>query len=530
MDRSGPKRYQDWTDSNQSTRRNSTASQRYREYPPLSIPIDEKDHKGHYTVSSTPVLESRHTHPGGIDIFDPNRPKLPIRQRLHHFTWAWYTLPMSTGGLSLLVFAQPNQFPGLKSIGLVVYIINLIIFSLISILITTRFFLHPGDLTNSLKHPREGFFFPTFFLALATIITSTERYAIPKNDAALIWAIQGAFWAYLTVTLLLAIGQYSFVFAAHSFGLQTMMPTWILPIFPIMLTGTIASVIADTQPDIAAVPILIAGLTCQGLGFSVAVLMYAHMVGRLMQSGLPNREHRPGLFMCVGPPAFTALAVIGMANGLPPMTGNVAGSLYLDKGVIKTIAVIVAVFLWALSFWWFSIAVIAVVQSPPKYFHLGWWGHGLPQHRLHPRHHFHHQGDWHFGRTMGRHRHERRHAYHLQFCALPPCPGCHYSRHHVSWTRRGRRGSLKLDIFPPLSSSSNFPLSLHHQRFLETWIHPFAFYHRGPRNAGHLDSKTSAATARHHGRQAFRLKHSPPHQNWRIHRGNTSRSLYVPCA
>ncbi|EQL01867.1 C4-dicarboxylate transporter/malic acid transport protein [Ophiocordyceps sinensis CO18] len=285
---------------------------------------------------------------------------------------------MSAGGLSLLVFAQPHQFPGLKSIGLVVYIINLIIFSVITVLMLTRFFLHPGDMASSLRHPREGFFFPTFFLSLATIITSTERYAIPKNDTALVWAIQGAFWAYLALTLVLAIGQYSFVFAAHSFGLQTMMPTWILPIFPIMLSGTIASVIADTQPDIAAVPILVAGLTCQGLGFSVAVLMYAHMVGRLMQSGLPNREHRPGLFMCVGPPAFTALAVIGMAKGLPAVAGPVPGSLFLDAGVIRTIAVIVAVFLWALSFWWFGIALVAVVQAPPRYFHLGWWAMVFP--------------------------------------------------------------------------------------------------------------------------------------------------------
>ncbi|KAM4062681.1 voltage-dependent anion channel domain-containing protein [Hirsutella rhossiliensis] len=381
MDRNGPRRFQAWTDSNQSTRRNSTATQRSREYPPLDMPPDEKHPKGlGYNTTSTPVLESQRPAPPApeVDIFDPNRPKLPFRQRLHHFTWAWYTLPMSAGGLSLLVFAQPNQFPGLKSIGLVVYIINIIVFSTITILMLTRFFLHPGDMTSSLRHPREGFFFPTFFLSVATIITSTERYAIPKNDTALVWAIQGAFWAYLTLTLILAIGQYSFVFAAHSFGLQTMMPTWILPIFPIMLSGTIASVIADTQPDIAAIPILIAGLTCQGLGFSVAVLMYAHMVGRLMQSGLPNREHRPGLFMCVGPPAFTALAVIGMANGLPKPAAAVAGSLFLDVGVIKTIAVIVAVFLWALSFWWFGIALVAVIQSPPRYFHLGWWAMVFP--------------------------------------------------------------------------------------------------------------------------------------------------------
>ncbi|KAI1844431.1 hypothetical protein JX265_010075 [Neoarthrinium moseri] len=321
-------------------------------------------------------IEHGHGH-GHIDINDPNRPRIKLRQRLHHFTWAWYTFPMSTGGLSLLIFAQPHQFPGLRQIGLFVYIINIIIFSCVTTAMLTRFLLHRGDLTKSLSHPREGFFFPTFFLSVATLITSTQRYAIPDNDLALTWAIKTVFWGYLIVTLILAIGQYSFVFAAHSFGLQTMMPTWILPIFPIMLSGTIASVIASTQPAIDAVPIVIGGLTCQGLGIAVSFMMYAHMVGRLMQAGLPNREHRPGLFMCVGPPAFTALAFIGMANGLPD-NFDPNGDGMIDAEIIRIMAVLGAVFLWAISLWWFFIAVVAVISSPPKYFHLGWFAMVFP--------------------------------------------------------------------------------------------------------------------------------------------------------
>ncbi|KAL2177445.1 voltage-dependent anion channel-domain-containing protein [Thermothelomyces heterothallicus CBS 202.75] len=312
------------------------------------------------------------------------RAKLPIRERLKHFTWAWYTLIMSTGGLSLLMRAQPHQFPGLFPIGLAVFVVNIVLFVLVTSAQIARFVLFPGTFARSLGHPREGFFFPTFFLSVATLITCTQRYCVPEDAAearaaagTLLWLLRAAFWTYLVLTTCVAVGQYSYVFSAHSFGLQTMMPTWILPIFPVMLSGTVASVIAGSQPPEEAVPIAVAGLTCQGLGIAVAFMMYAHMVGRLMQSGLPDREHRTGLFMCVGPPAFTALAFVGLATGLPQDFDHDMDG-FVDAVVIETMGLVGAGFLWALSFWWFGIALLAVVQSPPEHFHLGWWASVFP--------------------------------------------------------------------------------------------------------------------------------------------------------
>lgn len=311
-------------------------------------------------------------------LYSKNKQKLSIRTRLAHFTWAWYTLPMSTGGISLLLHNQPFSFPQLNTIGRSIFITNIVIFLCITAVMTLRFTLHPNSFRKSITHPREGLFVPTAFLSIATLLTNTEVYIIPFTSETGKQVMQILFWIYVVVTLILAVGQYSFLFASHSFGLHTMMPTWILPIFPIMLSGTIASVISRSQSEDSALSITTAGLTCQGLGLSVAVFMYAHMIGRLMQNGLPNREHRPGLFMCVGPPAFTAIAFIGMAKALPSDFDQLHEGLHLNAEVLGNVAVMCAVFLWALSAWWFGIALVAVVMSPPKHFHLGWWATVFP--------------------------------------------------------------------------------------------------------------------------------------------------------
>jgi tellurite resistance protein TehA-like permease len=132
-----------------------------------------------------------------------------------------------------------------------------------------------------------------------------------------------------------------------------------------MLAGTIASVIAADQPLSSRFPILVAGLGCQGLGFTVSIIMYAHYIGRLMQVGLPNREHRGAMFIGVGPPSFTCLAFIGMANALPTDFDLQRDGL-LDGHLLRTVAIVAALFLWVLAMWFFMIALVGVSPVPPS--------------------------------------------------------------------------------------------------------------------------------------------------------------------
>ena len=150
-----------------------------------------------------------------------------------------------------------------------------------------------------------------------------------------------------------------------------------------MLSGTIASTIAESQPLKHSLDILVAGLTFQGLGIMVAFLMYSQYIYRLITQGLPDSNARPGMFIAVGPPSFTALALIGMSKAtvqLFPAYGTISGISHTEliPDYLQILALAIAIFLWAVAFWFFCISLIAVIGGIKGWeemtFHLGWWG------------------------------------------------------------------------------------------------------------------------------------------------------------
>jgi tellurite resistance protein TehA-like permease len=101
--------------------------------------------------------------------------------RLGHVTWANFNLTLSTGGIGLLLSKQPHRFPGLTTIGKIVYIFDLFLILFLTAIIMRRFMLNRQRLSISLLRPGESLFFPTFLLSLVTAIVNMESYAGPSN-------------------------------------------------------------------------------------------------------------------------------------------------------------------------------------------------------------------------------------------------------------------------------------------------------------------------------------------------------------
>lgn len=99
----------------------------------------------------------------------------------------------------------------------------------------------------------------------------------------------------------------------------------------------------------------------------------------MIQYGFPSPNSRPGMFIAVGPPAFTSLAIIGMAGAFPTTYKSYFGDADITLQILQILATMVAVFIWSLSFWFWAVAVVACLAVCRQMtFSLNWWAFVFP--------------------------------------------------------------------------------------------------------------------------------------------------------
>ena len=161
-----------------------------------------------------------------------------------------------------------------------------------------------------------------------------------------------------------------------------MTPIWIFPAYPLLIVGPHASVLSSTLGQAEAFDIIVGGFTIQGIGFLVALMIYASFLYRLMTQKLPQESARPGMFVSVGPSGFTVAGVIGMAEhaerALPP---GFMGDSKLTATILRVVASWSCLWIWGLAFWFFFVSIGAhwsCVERRQLTFAMSWFSFVFP--------------------------------------------------------------------------------------------------------------------------------------------------------
>jgi len=212
---------------------------------------------------------------------------------------------MSTGAVAVVLAQTPYKFTGLRIIGKIFFIVDLVMFLAFSALMIARFVIRPQAISKSFQYPPEALHFGTYLVSLALILNCTQAYAVPSCGPWLITALRVCFWTYVAVAIMVAVSQYATIFIMEKLPVSSAMPAWILPMYSFLVLGPLSAIIAPSQPPEYAQQILLGGIAFQGLGFTVSIFMYTIYFLRMMSSEVPAPSTRPGMFISVGPAGYT---------------------------------------------------------------------------------------------------------------------------------------------------------------------------------------------------------------------------------
>ncbi|KAI5925461.1 voltage-dependent anion channel [Camillea tinctor] len=325
---------------------------------------------------------------------DRHGSKIGIRDRICCYQWTWFT--MATGGISNVLYSisQPYQSDWLWYIGLVFFLFNICLFVLNCVLIAMRFSMVPGSFMHSFLDQVESLFIPSVVrfnpLPVGTILINICQYGIPRSGPWLQHVMEWLFWIWIIVSVSASAGMYLILWSTQIFPIHTMTPVWVFPAYPLLLTAPFAGnliaqdTVAPGDTQINRLEVAVCAFTVQGTGFLISFMICAAFIYRLMTQKLPRDVQRPGVFISIGPSAFTVagLVMLGQQAGdiLPPYHASDAHVVF----ILQVFSLLLGFWLWGLSVWFFLVSVGSLWKYAARPadrkmpFQMTWWSFVFP--------------------------------------------------------------------------------------------------------------------------------------------------------
>ncbi|OXV11846.1 hypothetical protein Egran_00393 [Elaphomyces granulatus] len=284
--------------------------------------------------------------------------RLPWKQRIRHFTWAYFTLTMATGGIANVIaqIPGPYRFPGLQIIGLVTCLINILFYIAIWALLILRFYLYPFTFRASFLHPTESLFVPAAVVSFGTILINITQY----TGSRILDPLRILFWFDAALAVISSAGIYLLLWSTQTFTIAEMTPIWIFPAYPMLIVGPHAGLLSAELTPPRSLSVIIGGFTIQGVGFLVSLTVYSAYIYRLMTQKLPKGNARPGMFVSIGPSAFTVSALTSLAaNAKQSFQPGFMGDGELAATIVQVVANFACLWLWGLAIFFLIIAIFA---------------------------------------------------------------------------------------------------------------------------------------------------------------------------
>ncbi|KAI6838858.1 hypothetical protein KC332_g4826 [Hortaea werneckii] len=317
---------------------------------------------------------------------DPAAPRSRISLIIEDFSFIWFTLSMNTGILSILMHQLPYQFYGLGIISTILFVFNIVLFIVFFILLLLRCIMYPQSLvqtcsTNISELSLMGAVPIAWFTIVAQVGLTVSNASWGGQAffivALVMWWIGTAVMLTISCVVIVVFSKTDIVNAT-----TTLNPAIIVPFVGTTTDALVGGVICQYSGGVnarLAIPIIVTSYMICGLGFFVAIIIWAAYFVKLMNSGLPPPPLTPSLFMLVGPAGQTAAALQVLGAAAKTYFGAYDKGTFLQAQpgeMLATLGVVLGLFILGIGLLFAFFAVYIILETTFKRqqkYTLIWW-------------------------------------------------------------------------------------------------------------------------------------------------------------
>jgi len=301
------------------------------------------------------------------------------REVVRQFTPNWFAATMGTGILAIAMAQFPARIPGLKVVAEGVWLFNIGLFSLFTLLYAARWVFFFDSAKRIFGHSVVSMFFGCIPMGLATIINGILSFGVAQWGPAAVAFARALWWLDVGIALTCGVAIPLMMFTRQRHTIDQMTAVWLLPVVAAEVAAVSGGLLAphlfgaDQQ-----LTVLVSSYVLWGCSVPLALSVLVILVLRMTIHKLPPANMAASSWLALGPIGTGALGLLVLGEASPAILA--ANGLGDYASAARGAGMIGGLILWGYGLWWASIATLITVRylRDGLPFNLGWWGYTFP--------------------------------------------------------------------------------------------------------------------------------------------------------
>ena len=301
------------------------------------------------------------------------------REVIRQFTPNWFAATMGTGVLALALAQLPVHVPGLHAFAEGLWLFNIGLFILFSVLYGARWMLYFDEARRIFGHSTVSMFFGTIPMGLATIINGFLVFGVPRWGGDMVQVAEVLWWIDVAMALGCGVLIPYLMFTRQDHSIDQMTAVWLLPVVAAEVAAASGGLLAPYLSDtVVQFHVLITSYVLWAFSVPVAFSILTILILRMALHKLPHESMAASSWLALGPIGTGALGLLLLGADAPAIFA--ANGLARIGEIVEGIGLISGVVLWGVGLWWIVMAALITIRyfRSGIPFNLGWWGFTFP--------------------------------------------------------------------------------------------------------------------------------------------------------